>query len=92
MTHFKANPDRWQTGQVPARERRKLFTVWVGDAVDDLMVIRNIITFIKYLNLSLFDVQVLIITRAFRNTSVGIDIEGKEKEHTLDCLKHRSSV
>ena len=61
--HFKANPDRWQLGKVPARERRQLFTVWVGDAVDALMERRD------------------IITRAFRCTGVGIDIDGKERDH-----------
>ena len=41
--HFRANPDRWAKGKIPAAERRKLFTVWVGDAVDALMQRRDII-------------------------------------------------
>ena len=44
MTHFNANPDRWVTGKVSARERRQLFTVWVGDAIDALMQRRDIIS------------------------------------------------
>ena len=35
--NFRANPDRWAKGEVPAAERRRLFTVWVGDAVDALI-------------------------------------------------------
>ena len=46
MKHFQANPDRWQMGRVSARTRRRLFTVWVGDAVDALMLRRDIISFI----------------------------------------------
>ena len=41
--NFRANPDRWAKGEVPAVERRRLFTVWVGDAVDALMQRRDII-------------------------------------------------
>ena len=41
--HFRKFPDRWQKGKIPAHERRKLFTVWVGDAVDALMLRRDII-------------------------------------------------
>ena len=63
MDHFKSNPDRWVMGKISARERRILFTVWVGDAVDALMQRRD------------------IITRAFRGTGVGIDIEGVQKDH-----------
>ena len=40
---FREFPDRWQKGKIPAHERRKLFTVWVGDAVDALMLRRDII-------------------------------------------------
>ena len=36
-SHFRQNPDRWQKGKVPARERRRLFTVWTCDAVAELM-------------------------------------------------------
>ena len=35
--NFRANLDRWAKGEVPAAERRRLFTVWVGDAVDALI-------------------------------------------------------
>ena len=45
MKHFNADPDRWQYGKVSARERRQLFTVWVGDAVDALMQKRHINSF-----------------------------------------------
>ena len=41
--NFRADPDRWAKGKVPASERRRLFTVWVGDAVDALMQRRDII-------------------------------------------------
>ena len=41
--NFQANPDRWAKGKVPASERRRLFTVWVGGAVDALMQRRDII-------------------------------------------------
>ena len=41
--NFRANPDRWAKAEVPAAERRRLFTVWVGDAVDALMQRRDII-------------------------------------------------
>ena len=41
--HFRANPYRWAKGKVPTAERRKLFTIWLGDAVDALMQRRDII-------------------------------------------------
>ena len=39
--HFQDNPDRWVRRRVSASERRKLFTFWVGDAVDALMLRRD---------------------------------------------------
>ena len=63
MKHFRANADRWQEGRFPARQRRKLFAIWVCDAVDALMIRRD------------------IITRAFRGTGVGIDVDGIERMH-----------
>ena len=39
--HFQDNPDSWVRGKVSASERRKLFTFWVGDAVDALMLRRD---------------------------------------------------
>ena len=30
---FRNRPDDWQTGKIPAKERRKLFTIWSCDAV-----------------------------------------------------------
>ena len=37
QTDFRKRPDAWQTGKVPAKERRKLFTIWTCDAVAALM-------------------------------------------------------
>ena len=34
---FRKRPDAWQLGTVPAKERRKLFTIWSCDAVAALM-------------------------------------------------------
>ena len=42
-TDFGKRPDAWQTGKVPAKERRKLFTIWTCDAVAALMQRRDII-------------------------------------------------
>ena len=36
-TDFRNRPDDWQTGKIPAKERRKLFTIWTCDAVAALM-------------------------------------------------------
>ena len=43
QTDFRKRLDAWQTGKVPARERRKLFTIWTCDAVAALMQRRDII-------------------------------------------------
>ena len=43
MINFKADPDRWAEGRISACERRKLFTVWICDAVEALMKRRDII-------------------------------------------------
>ena len=37
QTDFRNRPDDWQTGKIPAKERRKLFTIWTFDAVATLM-------------------------------------------------------
>ncbi len=37
INDFKQRPDKWQTGKVPAKERRHLFTIWSCDAVAELM-------------------------------------------------------
>ena len=37
QTDFRNRPDDWQTGKIPAKERRKLFTIWTCDAVAALM-------------------------------------------------------
>ena len=34
---FRRRPDDWQMGNVPAKERRRLFTFWSCDAVEALM-------------------------------------------------------
>ena len=43
QTDFRNRPDDWQTGKIPAKERRKLFTIWTCDAVAALMQRRDII-------------------------------------------------
>ena len=40
---FASDPDRWVKGKVPARERRRLFTVWTCDAIAKLMTRRDLI-------------------------------------------------
>ena len=37
QTDFRNRPDDWQTGKIPAKERRKLFTIWICDGVAALM-------------------------------------------------------
>jgi len=37
QTDFQKRPHAWQTGKVPEKRRRKLFTIWTCDAVVALM-------------------------------------------------------